>query len=218
MNHSFIPQTFIKNKYYKIYFNIINLALCRDNIKNTYFESHHIIPKSISPEYAKEQWNIVKLTAREHFICHKLLTKFTVGDHRRKMVYALWGMINQKNKHQQKRHLSTSHSYEHAKKLMAETLSSARKGQTLEERFGVAKAQEIKEKLKKRRRPAYSNEKRKTFSNIVKQNHIKGVYKNTGFNGRKLERKTCSHCGKTCDVGNFTRHHGDKCKLRLTSK
>jgi hypothetical protein len=42
-----------------------------------YTENHHICPKSkdLFPEYEKSSWNIVKLTARQHFIAHHLLWK-----------------------------------------------------------------------------------------------------------------------------------------------
>lgn len=42
-----------------------------------YVERHHIIPRSIGGSDASE--NIVKLSAREHFICHLLLTKIHKG-------------------------------------------------------------------------------------------------------------------------------------------
>ena len=38
--------------------------------------------------------NIVRLTAREHFICHRLLTKMTTGKHKNKMSYAMWRLTN----------------------------------------------------------------------------------------------------------------------------
>jgi hypothetical protein len=48
------------------------------NIANgEYTENHHICPKAkdLFPEYEKSSWNIVKLTARQHFIAHHLLWK-----------------------------------------------------------------------------------------------------------------------------------------------
>lgn len=57
--------------YKKIYYKII------ENRKNYplegYTENHHILPKSLGGEDKKE--NLVRLSAREHFICHYLLTK-----------------------------------------------------------------------------------------------------------------------------------------------
>jgi hypothetical protein len=80
---------FIDNKYSRIYFSIINRAKER-LLENTYFEKHHIIPKSLGGSNKKE--NLVKLTAREHFICHLLLTKMTSGDAYYKMINAAWLM------------------------------------------------------------------------------------------------------------------------------
>lgn len=40
-----------------------------------YYESHHILPKSLFPNWSKRDSNTVLLTAREHFFCHQLLTK-----------------------------------------------------------------------------------------------------------------------------------------------
>lgn len=55
-----------------------------------YFEFHHILPKSIYPNWAKRKSNLVCLTAREHFFCHKLLTKiYSQGEPFARMAYAL---------------------------------------------------------------------------------------------------------------------------------
>ena len=67
---------FIENKYTKIYFSIIASAQSRAPIIG-YVEEHHIIPKSLGGSNHKE--NLVKLTAREHFICHWLLTKMVLS-------------------------------------------------------------------------------------------------------------------------------------------
>ena len=75
----------IYTKYIK-YYNIIILKsklqnrkrLKKSNPDYTYYENHHILPKSIFPEYKNlrtNKWNSVLLTAREHFICHILLWK-----------------------------------------------------------------------------------------------------------------------------------------------
>ena len=77
---------YLQNKYSKYYFNIINRAKSRDLPLNTYTEKHHIIPKCLGGNNSKD--NLVKLTAREHFICHKLLTKMVTGKDKSKMLYA----------------------------------------------------------------------------------------------------------------------------------
>jgi hypothetical protein len=63
----------IENKYKKIYYAIISNRQKSKIPRNTYYESHHIIPKSLGG--GDEKLNIINLTAREHYLCHYLLTK-----------------------------------------------------------------------------------------------------------------------------------------------
>lgn len=83
---------FIINKYSKYYYNIIDQAKSRTLAGTVYTEKHHIIPKSFGGNNSKD--NLVILTAREHFICHKLLVRMTTGIYRHKMAHALWRMCN----------------------------------------------------------------------------------------------------------------------------
>jgi len=79
---------FKENKYTKIYFSLMEKR--RKNVlhkKDGYRETHHIIPKSLGGSDDKE--NLVNLTAREHFIAHRLLTKMTEGAALRSMWWAL---------------------------------------------------------------------------------------------------------------------------------
>jgi hypothetical protein len=57
----------------KIYYSIIDKRKTIVIDDNQYYERHHILPKSLGG--LDESNNIVKLSAREHFICHLLLTK-----------------------------------------------------------------------------------------------------------------------------------------------
>lgn len=77
---------FLQNKYTKYYFNITSNAQARSKPEG-YVEKHHIIPRSFGGTNAKS--NIAILTAREHFIVHRLLLKMTVGPNKRKMAMAL---------------------------------------------------------------------------------------------------------------------------------
>lgn len=58
--------------YLKIYKNLIRKAKHRKNFQG-YVERHHVIPKSFGG--SNKRYNIVKLSAREHFIAHRLLVK-----------------------------------------------------------------------------------------------------------------------------------------------
>lgn len=88
------PHQFLNNKYTKLYYLIILNAISQERFKNkyVYYESHHIIPKSLGGSNDKN--NLVLLTAREHYICHALLVKMTDGDNRRRMFFALRQMSN----------------------------------------------------------------------------------------------------------------------------
>ena len=62
--------------YRKIYYSIIESArneTLNGNREIGYYEKHHILPKSLGG--SNDYKNLVKLTAREHFICHWLLVK-----------------------------------------------------------------------------------------------------------------------------------------------
>lgn len=60
-----------ENKYYRIYYQIIERAKNRILSKEIYTENHHIIPIHCGGGNTKD--NIVTLTYKEHFLCHKLL-------------------------------------------------------------------------------------------------------------------------------------------------
>ena len=65
---------FTHNKYHNTYFKIINRAQQRTLENNVKFEVHHIIPRSLGGSDNHD--NLVKLTLKEHWICHRLLVKF----------------------------------------------------------------------------------------------------------------------------------------------
>lgn len=76
---------FKDNKYKRWYMQIVERS--RGRVTYGYTEEHHVMPKSLGGLDTIE--NVVKLTAREHFICHWLLTKFTWGSDLGSMIYAL---------------------------------------------------------------------------------------------------------------------------------
>ncbi len=92
----------IKNKYQKKYFEIINAAKRRTTVMSN-FENHHIIPKSFFESYMTNpkstelilnldysyQKNLVKLSLEEHAKCHLLLPYFTTGVFHKKMMAAV---------------------------------------------------------------------------------------------------------------------------------
>lgn len=199
---------FIDNKYTRWYYDIVNRA--KNRLIDGYVEKHHVIPKSIGGTDDKS--NLVILTAREHFLCHLLLTKMTTGLHKRSMCHAAWNIINQKRTYQE-RYKVSSKMYEIIKRDNAIALSesntgkpSGRKGkpctwgdkisQTLK---GCKPSAERNAKVSK----ALTGRKRAPFTEEWKKNMRESIAKN---------QKTCENCGKTISKGAYTRFHGPACK------
>lgn len=79
--------------YQKIYNQIIERAKSRQ--LEGYKEKHHILPKCLGGKDDKD--NLVELTAREHFLCHRLLCEIYPNND--KLWYALFLMAIGKNRH-----------------------------------------------------------------------------------------------------------------------
>ena len=154
--------------YFRIYDQLIakarscqEIRISQKQSKISYFEGHHIIPRSMGGEGNTSMWyskrfnyrndNIVGLTPKEHFICHKLLCEMYPGN--KKLKYALWRMSNIKNT---KRDLfftisaseynrlrneivRISNEYTHSE-ITLDKMSKCKKGKTYEEIFGVEEA------------------------------------------------------------------------------
>lgn len=112
------------NKYENWYNAIIERARIR--IVDGYVERHHIQPRSLGG--ADDKDNLVYLTAREHFICHWLLTKMYAGESRAKMIYALNGMKRGNEFAKRYETKITARVYEHLKKEFSIVHSNTMKG------------------------------------------------------------------------------------------
>jgi hypothetical protein len=155
----------LENKYTSYYNSIINKA--KNRLVDGYCETHHIIPKSLGGSNLKE--NLVNLTAREHFICHLLLTKMYEGDAKKKMIHAAWAMATLENDNQQ-RYKITSKIYE-SLRIKYATLKS----ETLKGKPGRKHSEETKKKLSlahtgKKRNPMSEKSKKKLSESMKGKN------------------------------------------------
>jgi hypothetical protein len=107
----------------KIYDAIIEKAKLENRKKGcgVYYEKHHILPKSIGG--TNDAANLVLLTAKEHYICHRLLT--LIYPNSKRMAFAFWSMCRPGNEHCQK-HIPSGRAYAYAR----EQLSKTYKGKT----------------------------------------------------------------------------------------
>ena len=104
------------------------IETCKIQTTIEYTENHHICPKAadLFPEYKSgHNWNIISLTARQHFIAHWLLWKTFGGS----QTFSFMAMCSlQSNKHQKRYKNISSRSYSTLKQNHAEAISSKNKG------------------------------------------------------------------------------------------
>lgn len=111
----------------KIYNKICERGQNRILDSSIYTEKHHIVPKSMGG--GNEKNNLTILTAKEHFICHKILCELYPTNE--KLKYAFWAMCNQRKNRD---YIVSSRDYEHAKNICLElwkkpkSLDSIKKG------------------------------------------------------------------------------------------
>jgi hypothetical protein len=221
---------FLENKYCKLYFNIIERA--KNFTPSIYTENHHIIPNSLGG--TKDDTNMVRLTAREHFICHLLLIKMTEGNAKASMIFAANCMMyTLKNKRRLKITSKTYQSLREQRSAIKFTnehrakIAAARTGKpfSAESRLkislsktGVKLSDEHKQKIKRSSQGKILSDSHKASlskkcTGLIKTEEHK---KNISNGVKNIPKLICSHCGKTGSFANMKRWHFDNCKLRST--
>lgn len=221
---------FIENKYSKCYYSIVSRAKSRPLDPDTYYEKHHIIPKSCGGGNTSD--NLVSLTAREHFICHLLLPKMTIGSPHHKMTHALWRMCNTLKQE----YKVSSRTYKYSKEKHATVLSTVgtsgqfRVGRTTWNK-GIPRTDEVKSAISKansgRKRPdrtadTFTTEWKAKIS-AAKQGtstwnkgiaHTEKSKEIMSLKAKQRIKQTCPHCNKEASPANYSRWHGDNCRSK----
>lgn len=223
------------NKYDKWYSNIISNAQIRVNVPGTYVEKHHIVPRSLGG--SDDVTNLVKLTAREHFICHWLLTKMHTGIARGKMINAMYMMQGQST--HQKRYESkiTSRIYNTLRAEYAQYISKMNTGRV---QPADENARQIAAQTGRTRDPfsaewcaklsaASSGEGNSRYGAVLSEETKKKMSikakgrkqsaetiakKAAAITGSKREKILCIHCSKLIAVNGYARWHGANCKSK----
>lgn len=224
---------YLHNKYTTWYNNIIQRAKNRSLIG--YKERHHIIPKSLGGSNLKE--NLVDLTAREHFICHWLLTKMVCSPHKEKMIYAAWTMANLENQ-TQRRYKITGKIYQSLKQEYCKVKSVQtrinnpmsdpeirKRHQEAIDRRGKTSgntgykrgpmSKELKEVLRQKTINSMTPERREY---IRQQQLNRTPEQKEMYAFAHSKRISCIKCHTACAPGTFARWHGDNCKLNPTDQ
>jgi len=217
--------------YQRIHDQIIERAKSENRKKGdgVYYERHHIVPRCMNGTDNEE--NLVLLTAREHFIVHKLLCEIYPTE--KSLYLAVW-MFSHKiqSRGQLREYRVSAREYERLKKKAADYLScipvlddtrkkmsKSRKGKKLskQHRQAISKAHIGKKQLpttdatKKKQSIAGKrlwNEK----TDLEKQKHVSGLINSEPWNrGFVDERIQCEYCNKTIAKTYLNRH---KCSLK----
>lgn len=228
---------FIDNKYSRWYYQIIEQS--KTNPSTGYTEKHHIIPRCLGGGDTPD--NLIVLSARQHFVCHRLLTKMTTGKAKSKMVLAVWSFIRQSK--DQQRETITGRKYEVIRKQHSQVMSELMSGPNnpmygkkhrpevglavSRQNKGRKRSEETKQRMRKafKTRPQsmpeyYTAERRRKMSEISSQKRHSEETKKKMSKMRKGKNPvwtqveyTCEHCGKSGKgISNYNRWHGENCK------
>ena len=208
--------------YQKIYNSIVERAKRR--LTEEYTESHHIVPRSIGGSNDKE--NLVRLTAREHFIAHLLLAKIYGGGlwHAAHMMSNMKKYTNRDYKRVKEEHAKLVSEYMTGRTFSEETLQKMRKpkSESSKVKMRKPKSPEHVQKWKESRAvgagwvcPDSKRERQK--SDMVGEGNP--MYGKTHSDSAKQKiteankvKVSCPHCGKVGGIAIMKRWHYDNCK------
>jgi len=234
--------------YQKVYDGIITNAifehrqkLRKNNVNYIYYENHHIIPRCLAEN--EEESNLVLLTAREHYICHKLLCY--IYPENIKIIYAfhLMTCFNKEKPHVSSRDYELARSLRSNKSLSKETKeklsikSSGRNNGMFEKGYKIKGEKNgtfgknkhtygiiIWSQYRKGKtyEEIFGEEKAKQIKNDLSKSHI--GFKHTEYSKRKMSimlkgktykllEKICPFCGLVGKGPNMSRYHFNNCKL-----
>jgi len=204
---------FLNNKYSKWYNSIIDKAQKRNwNKVDFYVEKHHILPKSLGG--TNDKHNLVVLTAREHFICHLLLTKITSGQEKYKMISAYSKMFSSGKDSQ--RYKPNSRFFEMSKKLLSEMMkkNNPTKSELVRNKMSLnswtkkENAEEIRQKISKNKTGVKLNltDEQRTQRSKTKLAEKNGMYGKTHTD--EVKQKLSNLRSKTWQLNNI--NTGDK--------
>lgn len=235
---------FLSNKYTNWYYKIVTNRREKPLPIGEYGENHHIVPKSLGG--LDDSQNLVRLSAKEHFICHLLLTKMTHGNSLYKMKTALIAMSNLQSRYHkrfnsnlfEKAKRGLVFSEEHKQKLsiaaikhFSDPIQRQKASDSAKNRSPITLSTKAKMKQSSKNR-ILTPELRQKFNTAtenwsgrthtpeslakMKLSHAKRVEKQK-INPLPKTITMCPHCEKTGTSHLMTRYHFNNCKIKLLS-
>jgi len=195
--------------YYKHYLSLCQSrqTLIRENSKDTYYEKHHIVPRSLGG--TDHPSNLVMLTPKEHYIAHLLLYnhyKSVGGDSLKKMAFALVSMNATNNPNHRREKIKSSRTYQTIKEAARVAVLGRKVEDTVNYRKPKtpAHAEAIKKARLESAPRSEESKKKMRQSALSRGDNFKGNYINVA----------CPHCNKEGQYNAMLRWHLDKCKYR----
>lgn len=168
----------------------LDFLLSVKNNEEDYYEKHHILPKSLFPEYSKDKNNLINLSPYNHLKAHLLLTKVFPSD---EMNIAYYFMTNRLKNYSELEY-----------NLIREQATQAIKNKTL----GVKKTLQHRQNISKSK----LGDKNPSFGkHLSKEHRDKISEKLKGKPPSELNRKICSERCKKRIGENNTQSKKVKC-------
>ena len=220
MSISLLTQLSKQSKYLIWYVSLVS----KQYDATGYTEKHHILPKSLGGTNEKD--NLVRLPARVHFICHKLLVRMVIDTrHKKNMIHAL-NMLAKANNKDQNRYKISSKEYETIRSQLSDSMKGTNNpmyGKPAPNR-GVTHTKETRDKLSAANIKFHADHVsprlgfKATEETKLKQKKPKSAEAklNMSIAAKKKPRMQCVHCGGSFTKSNHTRFHGVKCKMNIT--
>jgi hypothetical protein len=199
----------------KVYNLIIQKATSENRIKHNgaYYENHHIIPKCVGGINSKE--NLILLTAKEHYICHELLTY--IYPKNRNLAVALMRMSGYRTKYK-----VSARDYARAKENLSNTAISKETRDKLsnvwkDRKHTTTSKEKMREQKLGEKNPMFgkiSPNKGKTYSFTEQQR--KNLSKSMEGKSPKINsmKKECEYCHKSFTIPCYKHWHGERCKIK----
>lgn len=173
-----------------------------------YTEGHHILPKSLFPDYENDSWNIVRLSPRMHLIAHYILAKAYGGS----QWFSVNVMLNAENPYQQRQQFVKLNSKlfdvlrREVVKVQANTTRESRANEdNYAKNLRISKWRETVSKKTPEERALSVRKQKETKQRKIDEGYVR--YK-------PVEKSLCTICNKNICIYRMVRH-AEVCKEKI---